>query len=191
MNSAAAAQPVPIVESAAVALPTVADSRLITLLMLDTNGRQDLVEVIEAQRHLPPGDVMTQWGQLAKRSNHVALILRFIRPTECEAIIEFDVIKNGVSIELILETKALQIQAGKAGDKIKNELHRPKMILEIPDTGFRSHWDKIHFNTIYKQVRSEGLNRTDARETARLHIEKVKEFSKAWSKAGMHSHDSK
>jgi hypothetical protein len=114
MNSAEEAQVVPIVGDAAIASVGVGHGRLIPPIIIDTTNRPDLTEAIEAQVHLPAGDVVVQWGSLPKRHDHIALLLKFQRPTERAAVIEFEIVKQGILVEHILQSNGLYIQAGKS-----------------------------------------------------------------------------
>ena len=140
---------------------------LMPLIIIDTTSRADLTEVIEAQAHLPMGDVIIQWGTLPKRLDCIALLLKFQRPIERAVLIAFDIAKQGILVEQILQTKGLYIQAGKPGDRLKHDLNGSKMLIEVPDTGIRPYWDKLFFHSVVKSMRRGGLGRRDAREAAR------------------------
>lgn len=157
---------------------TVGHGRLIPLIIIDTTNRPDLTEAIEAQVHLPAGDVVVQWGSLPKRHDHIALLLKFQRPTERAAVIEFEIVKQGILVEHILQSNGLYIQAGKVGDRLKHDLNRPKMLIEVPDTGIRAQWDKLYFDAVVKRVRKDGLGRRDAKEIARAFIGQIRELAK-------------
>lgn len=172
------AQVVPIVGNAAIASAGVGHGRLIPLIIIDTTNRPDLVEVIEAHLHLREGDVVVQWGSLAKRHDRIALFLRFQRPIERAAIIEFDIAKQGILVEHILQSNVLYIQAGKVGDRLKHDLNRPKMLIEVPDTGIRALWDRLYFDALVQRARKEGLGRRDAKVAARAVIGKIREVAK-------------
>jgi hypothetical protein len=178
MNSVQEAQVVPIVGDAAIATVGVGHGRLIPLIIIDATNRPDLAEVIQAQVHLPPGDVAVQWGVLPKRHDHIALLLKFKRPTERAAVVEFDIAKQGILIEHILQSNALYIQAGKFGDRLKYDLNRPKMLVEVPDTGIRALWDKLFFDAVVKRARKDGLGRRDAKEVAQAAIGQIRELAK-------------
>jgi hypothetical protein len=178
INSAEEAQVVPIVGDAAIATVGVGHGRLIPLIIVATTNRRDLAEVIEAQLHLPPGHVVVQWGSLYQRRDHIALILKFQRPTECAAVIEFDIAKQGILVEHILQSNGLYIQGGKVGDRLKHDLNRPKMLIEVPDTGVKAPWDKLYFDAMVKRARKDGLGRRDAKEVARAAIGQIRELAK-------------
>jgi hypothetical protein len=178
MKSAQEAQAVSVVGDAAIASTGIGHGRLIPIIIIDSTRRPDLLEVIAAQEHLPPGDVVVQWGSLAKRHNHIALIFRFQRPTERTAVVEFDIVKQGILVEQILQSNALYIQAGKVGDRVINDLNQPKMLIEVPDTGFRGHWDRLYFDAIFQHARRDGLSRSKAKEAAQTYIGQIHEMTK-------------
>ena len=178
MKSAEEAQVVPIVGNAAIATVGVGHGRLIPLIIIDTTNRPDLTEVIEAQAHLPAGDEVVQWGVLPKRHEHVVLLLKFQRPIERAAVVEFDIARQGILVEHILQSNALYIQAGKVGDRLKHDLGRPKMLIEVPDTGIRALWDKVYFDAVVKRARKDGLGRRDAKEVAQTYIGQIRELAK-------------
>lgn len=178
MGSREETQAVPIAGDAAVATVSVGHGRLIPLVILDTTGRPDLAEVINNQAHFPAGDVVVQWGGLENRPDHVSLFLEFQRPTERSAIIEFGIMKHGILVEHILLSSALYIQAGKMGDRLAHDINVPKMIIEVPDTGFRAHWDKLYRDAVIKYARGEGFNRATSKEIARSYIDKIRSLAR-------------
>jgi hypothetical protein len=178
MNSAEEAQVVPIVGDAAIATISVGHGHFIPLIIIDTTNRPDLAEVIEAQVHLPAGDVIVQWVLLPKHHHHIALFLKFQRPTERAAVSEFNIAKRGILVEHILQSNGLYIQAGKVGDRLKHDLSRPKILIEVQDTGIRPLWDRLYFDAIVKRARKDGLGRRDAKEVARAFIGQFRELAK-------------
>lgn len=177
VDSAEEAHVVAIVGDGAIAAHGVGDGRFIPLIIFDATNRPDLAEVIEAQAHLSSGDVVVQWGSLAKRHDHIILLLRFQRPTERVAIIEFEIATHGILVESILQSKGLYIQAGKVGDRLKHDVNRPKMLIEVPDTGIRTLWDKLHFDAVVKRMRRNGLSRHAAKQAARTALGQLRELA--------------
>jgi hypothetical protein len=166
-----------IVADGAIAHLGVGEGRLIPLVILDTSSRPDLEEYIRVHQYVGAGDVKCQWGQLIGHDNTVALALSFSRPAELVAILEFDLQRNhGVLVEQVLGSKALYIQAGREGDRLKHDVNLPKVILEAPDTGFgKKFWDKIYSQYTTAKMRERGLNRADAKRAAK---ESIKELRK-------------
>jgi hypothetical protein len=58
---------------------------------------------------------------------------------------------------------------------IKNP-NAPKVIANIPETGFAEVWDDIFFRATVKKMRGDGLNRHQAKEAARLYITSWRKF---------------
>lgn len=152
------------------------NGKLVPLLILDTTERPDLVELVRVHQKFVEGDVTVQWGALEGRLDHIALFLRFLRPTERVAIIEFDMPKQGALVDQILTAGAVYLQPGKPGDKLIHDLEVPKVIVEIPDTGFRAYWEKIYLKSVFGQLRRSGLSRTEARKAASDVISRMREI---------------
>ena len=165
-----------IVGDGAIATSHVGDGRLIPLIILDNKTRPDLAEFIRLHEHLPPGDVTAQWGQIEGRTEDVVLSLSFQRPSELTAVIEFNIAKQGILVEQILTSKALYIQAGQGGDRIKHNLNAPKIIVEIADMGFRAIWDDLFYRQVVKHMRESGLNRQQAKRAATQAIDMLRRF---------------
>ena len=169
---------VPIAGDAGIATEGTRYGRLIPLLILDTTNRPDISEAIRIQSSVQSGDVEFFWGKLSKNSENISLFLSFKRPTNRNAIIEFDLIKRGILVESILTTKAVYIQAGKPGDRISDDFSRPKLLIEIPDTGFRPYWDKIYSKSLMKYFRKEGYSHKEAKVAVKTYLKNLREHVK-------------
>lgn len=170
--------PVQIVGDAAIATKGTGHGRLIPLIILDTSNRPDLEQVIDAQQHVASGEVVVQWGALPKRKDHFALFLKFERPIERMAIIEFDISTQGVIVEQTFQAGAIYIQSGRPGDRLKHDLHRPKVLVEVVPTGAQEDWDKLHLKSIIKKMRRTGLRRGEARVRAAEYLKALKEIGR-------------
>jgi hypothetical protein len=169
-------RPVRIIADAAIAIGRVGDGRLIPLVILDTTERSDLEEFIRVHQFLPPGDVICQWGQLERSNEHVALIISFKMPADLVVIIEFDIIEQGCLVEQILIAKGLYLQAGRDGDRLLANFYAPKVLVEIPDTGYRRYWDHTFHRQIMRHLRKRGLSRREAKQAASQAIRMWQEF---------------
>ncbi|AGS24811.1 hypothetical protein [Rhizobium etli] len=152
------------------------NGKLIPLLILDTTERPDLAELVRVHQNFVEGDVTVQWGALEGRLDHITLFLRFLRPAERIAIIEFEITKQGALVDQILTAGAVYLQPGKPGDKLLHDLEVPKVIVEIPDTGFRSYWEKIYQKSVFGQLRKSGLTRAEARKAASDVVSRMREI---------------
>jgi hypothetical protein len=168
--------PLRIVGDAGIASPSIGDGRLIPAVILDSTERPDIVEYIRVHRFVAEGDASSQWGKPETIPGSVVLILRVARPVELEILIEFNIVRHGILVEQILVSKALYIQAGKEGDRVKHDVDAPKVIMEIADTGFRPFWDELYFKHLRAEMRERGLNRQDAKRAAISMIKEFKQF---------------
>ena len=165
---------VPIAADAGIATRGTGYGRLIPLLILDTTSRPDLSEAIRIQSSVPSGDVEIWWGKVSRKSEQIALFLSFKRPTNRNAIIEFDLVRHGILVESILTAKAVYIQAGKPGDRISKDLNQPKILIEIPDTGFRPYWDKIFHKSLMNKFRGTGNSRKEAKVMVKAYLTNIR-----------------
>lgn len=167
-----------IVADGAIAHPGIGEGKLIPLIILDTSSRADVEEYIRVHQYVAAGDVTCQWGQVIGHDNTVALILSVLRPATLVMIVEFDLQKHhGFLVEQVLSARALYIQAGREGDRLKNNLNLPKVILEVPDSEFgRKFWDAIHLEYTARKMRERGLSRADAKRAAKKVVEEMREL---------------
>ena len=166
--------PVKIVRDAAISSAEVADGRFIPVLIIDTTERSDIDELVQFHDLTPAGDVQCTWGSNRARKwkktpvdlSKVALFLEFERPSETFINIEFDVLENGAVIDTILGSKAFYLQPGREGDRLSHDIDRPKIGVEVPDTGFKELWGELWHKRLVKKFKKEGLNRSDAIKAA-------------------------
>ena len=161
-----------IVGEGAIAHPAAVEGKMVPVVILDTSERPDIDEFIRLHAHIAAGDAKTQWGTKAGDQDIVRLILTFLRPSELVAIIDFDLGENqGILVEGTLIARSLYIQGGREGDRIKNTMDRPKVIVEVPDTGFDSAWDKIYLKHAVAKMKAEGMPRANAKRAAREFVD--------------------
>lgn len=170
----------PIVADGAIGTAGVGDGRIIPLVILDTSARSDIDAAIEAQASMAQGDVKVQWGRLSGRDHTVALNLTFLRPAEVFVIVEFDLTRShGILVEQVLASRGLYIQAGRPGDRLKDDPNRLKVLAEIPDTGFRTAWDEIYLDYTVKAFRERGMSRPTAKRAAQFAIREIRKIAAA------------
>jgi hypothetical protein len=169
-------RPLRIVGDAAIASPLVGEGRFIPVVILDTTNRPDVVEYIRVHTFVAEGDVTCRWGRSPDLPNHAFLNLSVVRPVELVITINFDIVRHGILVEQVLSSKAIYIQAGKEGDRVKHNPDAPKVIMEIPDTGFRPLWDKLFMKALRADMRERGLNGPQAKRAAKSTIEEIKIF---------------
>jgi hypothetical protein len=167
-----------IVGDAGIAHPDVAEGRMIPVVIVDTSDRPDIDEMIKVHEHLKTGDLIANWSQRMGHPNEVELALTFVRPVEIKVFIEFDLTRNhGMLVEGILAAKALYLQAGREGDRLGRNIKAAKVIMGIPDTGFRDGWEKIYLNYAISKFKMEGMSRTNAKRSAKEYISNARSMA--------------
>jgi hypothetical protein len=172
--------PVRIVADAAISTRGQHGGRLLPLLILDTKDRPDIVELIRLHEAFGAGDVKVQWGKVEAVGHEetVALFLTFIRPAELFMILEFDIAGQGFLVEQILIGQGVYLaNAERANDRLGKNLDRPRILVEVGDTGFKDAWDDKFYKHVAKDFRSRGLSRAQSRQAARSVIDEWRKFS--------------
>jgi hypothetical protein len=170
-------RPVRIVADAAVSTRGRHGGRLLPVLLLDTSERPDLAELIRVHQSFGPGDVKTQWAQIAGHEGTVALILNFIRPVELFVILEFDIVKQGILVEQTLTGHGLYLtQAEQEDDRLMKNPDRPSVIVEVSDSGFKKMWDDLFQEHLIKHFREQGMSRSESRRAARSAIGELRKL---------------
>jgi hypothetical protein len=160
--------PVRIVSDAVVSTRGTYGGRLLLVLMLDTTDRPDIEEFIRLHQGMGPGDVNVQWGQVDGHDGTAALFLKFIRPMDLFMVLEFEIAKRGFMVDQILTGQGLYIcKANGNDDRLMKDPDRPKVIVEVPDTGFAETWDKLFHKQLAKGLQEvHHLGRAEARRGA-------------------------
>jgi hypothetical protein len=171
------ARPVPIVADAAVSTRGVHGGKMLPVLLLDTSNRPDVAEFIRVHESLGPGDVEFNWGKIEGHEGTVALFLRFIRPIELFLVLEFDIVRQGILVDQALTGQGIYLtRAERPDDRLKNNINRPKVIVEVGDTGFRQIWDELLRKHLVKHFREEGLGRYESRRAARSLLQELRKI---------------
>lgn len=156
---------VPIVGDAAIAGP-MADGRLIPLVIIDTANRPDLDELVRLHTHLSPGDVEYVWGLNDGNKDQVALVLHFVFPIDARAVLMFSIERQGILVESALTARGIYLQPGRPGDRFKDDVTRPKILVEVPDDNFRTRWESLVIRRMTALFRRRGLPRAECRRAA-------------------------
>lgn len=167
---------VPVVNDALMAGP-VALGKLIPLVMLDTAERPDIDEAIRLHKHLPPGDVTTQWAEnLDGGRPNVTLLLHFVRPADFTMGILFDLPYRAGLVDQIISTSFLYVQGGKPGDRLATSLDTPRILIEIAAYGFTEQWEEILQRSMRRWFREQGMSRQQAKRAASAHVQEWRKF---------------
>jgi hypothetical protein len=165
-------EPIQIVADAAIATSHVGQGKLIPLVILDTTGHPDVEEFIRIHTYVGPGDVTVGWVQYPKGKNNLSLHVEAARPSEVIFFIRFDLMSHWVIVDQIVRSRALYIQAGRQGDRLRTTLDKPRISIEIGDLGFDDIWESIGHEAVIRRLRSEGLSKGNAKRASSLLIQK-------------------
>jgi hypothetical protein len=168
---------VPIVGNGAIAGP-VLEGVTVPVLILDTSTRPEIAEAIRVQAHVSPGDVRIQWGGLEGRPDDVILTLTFERPIEARAILRFSIEDEAILVEAALTARAIYLQDGRPGDRLMDDPDRPKMLVELPETGFTEKWNEMFLRRMTTVLSKKfGVPKRAAEPHARELIEQLRKLT--------------
>ena len=92
---------------------------------------------------------------------------------------DFSIGKQGGLVDLMLMAKSVYLQAGVPGDRLLTTMDNPRILVELPDTGFQKTWGEIQLKRMSEVIRRRGgLSRSEARTAARKFIEQMRELGR-------------
>lgn len=169
--------PVPIVSDAAVATVEIADGKLLPLLIIDTSLRPDIEDMIKVHKHVGPGDVDSVWSRLSRDENLVNLVLKFKKPVRCAIVLEFDIVKQGVLVDQIVNAQGLYLQHGRKGDRYISTIEHERIIVEVPSRQFVQEWNEMFHKALEKYGKKKAhLSRQEAKDFSKSVIQELRGF---------------
>lgn len=170
LNHPREAKAVRVVADGAIRAPGQAEGRLVPVVIVDTRERPDVDEYVRVHQHSQGGgDVVTQWGK-QRFGKWIWLHIRVVRPVELNIFVRFDPEENAHLINLILRAEAMYLQPGSPGERLRDTINRPMIILGVPDTGFGKDWAAEYIKIITRRFRKKGLKGAAAAAAAADHI---------------------
>lgn len=165
--------PVPFHDIGAIGISGVLNERVIPIIIANLTDRPDLAELIRIHESSGAGDLNMQWGEPG-REGFIRLIIEFVRPLECLALFDFDIIKYGAAVDSIFRSRALYIQSGTEETTISQNPGAPKVFCEIPSVGAEQQWQKLYKKHIFREFRRRGLSRAEAKRSTQEFIEETR-----------------
>jgi len=157
-----------------VAVQGIAGGRMIPLVIIDTSRRPDIDEMVRLHEHLGPGDAATTWSKPSHwNDDRIRLIVQVTKPTKCTIILEFDLARWAGTVDQVVAAQGIYIQPGRDGDRLVTKPDNPRILVEVPSQWFRNVWVRIFRKAAVKKFRTEGMNRTQAKQAA-------DRFAKQW-----------
>ena len=174
------AEPVPVVTDGSIATVAVGDGRMIPLLILDTSKRPDIEDMVKAHHHMgSQGDVTSVWGRPDRffHTGIVRLLLTFERPSRCQVLLQFDIIKYGGLVDNIILSQGLYIQPGRPGDRLRTTYGNPRILAEVPSRKFQPEWNNMLRKALRKLFRREhGMSRAKAKHATEKYIDQWRDL---------------
>lgn len=169
---------VPIVGDGAIAGP-IADGRLLPVLILDTSDKPQVRELIRVHGLLPAGDARSQWASSRDDDDVVILQLWFERPIAADLILRFSIEHQAILVESMLTGGGVYLQSGRSGDRLMNTMDEPRILVELPDTGFRPFWDSLLLDRMtVVMARRLGVPRRKGRPAAAAVIDEMRKLAR-------------
>lgn len=158
--------------SAAIANADTAGGRLIPLIMVDASGHSEVTELIRVHEYTAAGDCFSQWATVLGRPDVVHLLLEFLRPVATTVTIEFELPAFAGAIDNVLRAKSMFLLEGQKSSTYASTESQPRILMELPDTGFEKAWDRLFHKSITNMMREEGLHRRQAGKNAKEFIDR-------------------
>ena len=170
---------VPIVNDGGIATSGTGEGRLIPVLVVDCQNHKELLKLIYMHKHSDPGDVDSTWA-ISRRGKHVVyLILKFSRPVETAASIEFASVSRLVLADTIHRARAVYLQPLESGGSVSEGLSEPKVLVEVSGS-LPLKWEVRLLKSITADFRRRGMSRKDAKKASSEHLARMRELT------GMH-----
>ncbi|HEX7373814.1 MAG TPA: hypothetical protein VF277_02500 [Steroidobacteraceae bacterium] len=143
--------------------------------MLDASQHPEVTELIRAHEHSSAGDCTSQWGTVLGNDEVVHLHLEFIRPVATAFQIEFELPKMALAVDNILRARGVYLLEGPEDSTFTSTEDEPRILAELPPTGFEKIWERIYRRTMTSMFREQGLPRQQARRNAEKSIMKMRD----------------
>jgi hypothetical protein len=163
----------PVVADGGLAIKGQVGGRLVPVVMVDMTGRPDVAELVRIHEHLGMGDCFSQWAQAG---NRLMLRLQFERPIELAIGLTFELPQQAGLVDQILSARAVYLQHGVEGDSMSTTMDNPRLVIELPPTGFEEEWERLFPSSLTRAFRAQGLKRAAAKEAARDMVERWRKF---------------
>lgn len=151
---------VDVVRDALVLQVDVCDGKAIPHIIIDTEKFPEINNSIRLHKEVDEGKITFKWGVTQDRKN-VLLVVESISPVELTYIVNFQLDKYFEVINRILSAQMMYIQAGKSGDKLRDNMSVPKILVEVPHTGFEVEWEKIYRKVQVNRFKKLGVKKKD------------------------------
>jgi hypothetical protein len=75
--------------------------------------------------------------------------------------------RQAILVESMLSSGGVYLQSGRPGDRLMHTMGEPRILVELPDTGFRPYWDELLLKRMTVVMsRRLGVSRREGRTAA-------------------------
>lgn len=152
-----------------------AQGKTIPLVILDTTNQPEIAKAIEIHCNISNGNVRTTWGK-TDDENLLLLGVELLDPSPAEFTVAFSAFPQAGIVDIIVSSQLLLIQAGKPGDRLKHDLNKPKLQIEVPSEEFSAKWIELYHRILAKRFRELGYSKKVAKELALDFYEEMRVF---------------
>lgn len=163
---------VTVVNSALLLEKNQCDGMAIPVVILDTEETPIVNDTIEAHSSMQ-GKMKYEWG-ITVDYEYAILFVESLEPLESNFSILFDLNKLLMVVDRIIETQLLIIQGGKLGDTMAKTMKNMRILIEVPEDGFKKEWIKIKEKVQKKQFKELGVKRKNLKTV-------IGEFNTEWT----------
>jgi hypothetical protein len=104
--------------------------------------------------------------------------LRFLQPIDVQLVLMFSIETQGLVVDLMLRGEAVYLQAGVPGDRLITSREADRVLVELPDGGFRAVWDKLFLERMTDVIAKRlAIRRRKARPKAEQLIDEMRRIS--------------
>jgi hypothetical protein len=167
-----------IVEDGLMSSESLAEGRFIPVIVIDVQGNKEIEELIKLHNNIVSGDVTMTWAKDFYSRKKIIFRLAFHKPMEVVFGIEFKLDSDYSIIDGMIESKGLALQTGKKGEKVSSKLEDPKILIEVPEMGFKEKWNEMLLSTVRKNIRKKGASKRESLVLAKNHIVEMRKFWK-------------
>ena len=90
------------------------------------------------------------------------------------AIVNFELTKRGIAVDLALRGKAIYLQAGKPSDRLYRTMEAPRIIVELGGHMPNDKWEVIWQKAIRRRLRTEGPSRAESKRLTPKLMERMR-----------------
>lgn len=105
--------------------------------------------------------------------------MQFDRPVVSHTILVFSIERQGILVDGALSARGIYLQPGRPGDRLKDDIDRPKIFIELPDDSFRDRWEEVVRRRLAQVIRrGKRMPREEARRLAAEWLNRTRELSR-------------